>query len=122
MRQKGLVPNSARYALTMTICFLCKDDKCQEAEALLDDMVRAENSIASDKDRQQKAEDKCTEHFLQNKGMETSSIQRDKNVGILYRLLTKLCSRSSLVISRSIWFKEMSTLSKFLHPGLLVLS
>ncbi len=41
MRQKGLVPNSVRYALMMTICFLCNDDKCQEAEALLDDMVRA---------------------------------------------------------------------------------
>ncbi|KAF0923593.1 hypothetical protein E2562_006585 [Oryza meyeriana var. granulata] len=39
MRQKNLVPNSASYGLTIRV--LCKDDKCQEAEALLDDMVRA---------------------------------------------------------------------------------
>jgi pentatricopeptide repeat protein len=39
MRRIGLVPNVASYCLTIRL--LCNEGKCQEAEALIDDMASA---------------------------------------------------------------------------------
>jgi pentatricopeptide repeat protein len=39
MRKNGLIPNVASYCLTIRL--LCNEGKCQEAEALIDDMEHA---------------------------------------------------------------------------------